>query len=504
MRAAIYVRVSTEDQARHGYSLAEQKEACRLRAQKLGATTILEFADEGVSGASLDRPGLQELREAIRAGQINLVVVRDPDRLSRKLSHQLLLTEEFEKAGINLEFLDFDWKDTPEGRLFYSIRGAIAEYEREKIRDRMVRGKNQKAKLGGIPIGFYVYGYNYNPETEQVKLNEDESEVVRNIFNWFINEDIGVNGVARRLNEKAVPTRKGKKWHKQVVKQILVNPVYVGSWKYKDIHITVPSIIDDATWLRAQDKIKEARRLWAGKGKHDYLLSGIITCADCGCTMTGIYALWWRKRARRYSCHKGYQGAKQTGCLPRKMILAEYVEDAVWNQVKEWLKDPDALLSEAYSSMPQMDEYRKELVRIEKLLAEVEKGRESVLDALASGLFELDAKIKGKLADLKRRRERLEQRRKELLFLLNGTAGAEARVDELKILANEILDRIDELEFDEKKALVRALVASVLVSGRGRPGGRGLDKISITIVARLPEPVNAEKEAQFSIMEINR
>ncbi|NPV74729.1 MAG: recombinase family protein [Pelotomaculum sp.] len=488
MRAAVYVRVSTEDQARHGYSLQEQKEACRCRAVDLGAKTVLEFADEGVSGATLDRPGLQGLRELIRSGQIDLVVVRDPDRLSRKLSHQLILTEEIEKAGVRLEFLDFDWKDTPDGRLFYAIRGAIAEFEKEKIRERMIRGKTQKARQGGMPVGFYNYGYVYETETGKVRLHETEAKVVEDIFKWFVQEDIGINGVAKRLNEAEVPSRKGKRWHKQVVRQVLVNPVYKGTWQYKDICIPVPAIIDEAVWLKAQEKIRGARRLWAGQKKHDYLLSGIITCGECGQTMTGIYSKWWGKKDRRYTCFKGYQGARHRGCLPAKYVLAEYVEGAVWEQVKSWLQDPNALAGEAYASSPSIEDYLKELERIEKLVAEIEKGRESVLDALASGLFELDARTKAKLADLKRRKERLEQRKKELLLAVRGASGAAARVDELRVLASEVLERMDELDFAEKKALVRALVAQVTVYGRGKRGGNGLEDIVVTVVARMPEP----------------
>ncbi|WP_238473399.1 recombinase family protein [Desulforamulus profundi] len=176
MRAAIYIRVSTDDQVKYGYSIAEQREACCSRAKEMGAKEVLIFSDEGVSGVILERPGLNELREAARESRFQILVVRDPDRLSRKLAHQLLITEELERHNIKLEFLDFDWKDNPEGRLFYSIRGAIAEYEREKIRDRMRRGKDQKAKQGGIPINFDVFGYQYNPETGIVSYREQEKK----------------------------------------------------------------------------------------------------------------------------------------------------------------------------------------------------------------------------------------------------------------------------------------------------------------------------------------
>ncbi|MFZ5633202.1 MAG: recombinase family protein [Bacillota bacterium] len=488
MHAAIYIRVSTDDQARYGYSLAEQREACGRRATSLGASSITEYADEGISGSLLDRPGLNSLREAVKNGQIDIIIVRDPDRLSRKLAHQLLITEEFEKAGVRLEFLDFDWKDTPEGRLFYSIRGAIAEYEREKIRDRMVRGKNQKARQGGIPIGFYAYGYVYDQETGEIHVDEDEAVVVKNIYTWFISEDIGMNGIAKRLNVAGTPTRKGKGvWHRNVIRQILVNPVYKGQWRYKEYTIQVPALVEAEVWEKAQRKLKEARRLWAGSSRNEYLLSGIISCSDCGNTMTGVFAKWWGKKERRYTCRKSSQGAKNVGCVPSKAIPASVLEEAVWEQVCAWLDDPDTLAREAAGEGPREEELRRELERVEKHMADVEKGREAVLNALASGLFELDGKTRGKLADLKKRKERLEDRKKELETVLQGARRHFSGLEELRTLARGVLSRLDMLEFKEKKALVRALVSQVAVSGRGRPGGQGLRDVGVTILARLPE-----------------
>jgi DNA invertase Pin-like site-specific DNA recombinase len=186
MRVAIYRRVSSEEQALHGFSLEAQREACINKAKEIGATSILEFADEGETGKTLNRPGLESLRQAIADGLIDCVVILDPDRFSRKLSHQLLLTEEFEKAGVELVFVNFEWQDSPEGRLFYSIRGAVSEYEREKITERMKRGQMQKAKQGRPPIGVYHYGYDYDPNTETISINKREAKVVKHIYNSLI------------------------------------------------------------------------------------------------------------------------------------------------------------------------------------------------------------------------------------------------------------------------------------------------------------------------------
>jgi len=106
------------------------------------------FIDDGYSGAELDRPALNRLRQAAKEGRIDIVLCYDPDRISRKLYHQMILAEEFEKQGIKLEFFTQDMGTSPEDRMFFNMRGLVAEYEREKIRERTMRGNREKARQG--------------------------------------------------------------------------------------------------------------------------------------------------------------------------------------------------------------------------------------------------------------------------------------------------------------------------------------------------------------------
>jgi site-specific DNA recombinase len=493
MRAAIYVRVSTEDQVAHGYSLPEQREACRKRATELGAEKILEFADEGISGAILERPGLNALREAISAGQVDVLIIRDPDRFSRKLSHQLLLVEEFEKAGVRLEFLDFEWKDTPEGRLFYAVKGAFAEYEREKICRQTKRGRIKKAKMGGVPCGFDRYGYRYDPQTGQISVVDEEAEVVRKIFGWFTTEDIGVIGLANRLTDLGVPTRRNASaWSRTVVWHILKSPAYKGEWVLRfgpeEVTVPVPAIVDAETWQRAQEKLQRSRRQWGGgEGKRAYLLRGILSCGDCGCPMRGKsgHTNGGRYWYAWYTCHQPRALSRNTGCRPQKVIPAEVLESVVWERVKAAISDPDAVAREAAAMSPESNSLRAELERVERRLAETEKGREAILDALAAGLFDLDAKTKAKLMELKRRKERLERRKKEMEAAMRSAESAETKLDELRALAENVVGRLDELIFEEKRELVRALVSQVVVTGRKRSHAPGLAGVAVTVVLNL-------------------
>lgn len=143
---AIYARVSTEEQAKHGFGIAAQIRACKEMAK---GEDVLVFSDEGVSGETLNRPALEELRQEIGVGRISTVICLDPDRLSRKLLHQLLLTEEWERLGVELCFVNGDYSKTPEGNLFYALRGAISEFEKAKITERMCRGRRRRQGRAG-------------------------------------------------------------------------------------------------------------------------------------------------------------------------------------------------------------------------------------------------------------------------------------------------------------------------------------------------------------------
>lgn len=495
MRAAIYIRVSTEEQAIHGYSLASQLEACRKRAKELGATTVLEFSDEGISGSTLDRPGLEKLRQSVQKGLVDIVIILDPDRFSRKLAHQLLLTEEFEKAGVSFSFINFEWKDSPEGRLFYSIKGAVSEYEREKIKERMIRGKNQKARQGGMPMNFSLFGYDYNSETG-VRINEKEAEVVRFIFTSFTLNDMSPAAIAIVLTDFGIPTKKGKTfWHRQVVRQILMNSAYYGEWHYgknreQQIIIPVPAIISKETWQKAQAYLKESKRLWAKRGKQQYLLTGLITCSDCGMPMSGVYASNWGNKYRGYTCRKSQSTNRNRGCNPAKIINADSLELIVWEKVQKLLRNPDEILFEVRKNLPHKNNLEEELERIEKRLQETEKGRESLIEALASGLLDLDEKTKAKLYELKRRKDTLLTRQKEVENNIQVAMYSDHSLAGLYQMTKEVLDKIDDLDFDEKKAIIRSLVSQVIISGRINTTNHKIEElpgVEITVVFKIED-----------------
>src|SRR3954467_5512134 len=179
MRAAIYARVSTERQERQ-QTIDSQLAALRAWAEAQGHSLVEKhvFRDEGYSGSRLDRPGLDGLRDAVRDAAIDVVAVLSPDRLARKYAYQVLLLEEFRRAGCEVAFLQRPISDDPNDQLLLQIQGAIAEYERAVMGERFRRGKLQKAREGHYQCGRAPYGYRYVPRSDTVPghLVIDEAE----------------------------------------------------------------------------------------------------------------------------------------------------------------------------------------------------------------------------------------------------------------------------------------------------------------------------------------
>lgn len=438
--AGIYLRVSSEEQAQHGYSLAVQRERCRKKAQQLGACRLREFADEGVSGSVLNRPGLNQLREAVRRGEIDLVVVYDPDRFARHVGHQLLITEEIERCGARLEFVNFEWKNTPEGQMFYTIRGAVAQYEREKIRERTMAGRLQKARQGKLPLGLNPYGYIYNRQSQQLEIVEDEARVVRSLYYRFVTEDIGYLGLARWLNKSCVPTKKRVGlWKRQVVKQILTNPIYkgvfyanrfdcreVGLNRFREenerirpglrpptewISIPVPAIIEASLWEKAQEKVAKLRGLRAQSGRRDYLLRGLLQCGICGGKLYGRYSRSRGKDYFYYTCAGIKEGIRLHGVYS---LSAAVLEGLIWPLVERCFQDR-SLLREEMLQLVLDSELDWQLGWIVSQIEKAEEARACFLTLIEGGVVGEQeagvhlARLQERLAELKRREQEIRE-----------------------------------------------------------------------------------------------
>ena len=185
MQVALYARVSRPQHYQES-TIASQVQALKHYIHQQGWSLLPEheYREEGISGARLDRPGLDRLRDAAQRGEFDGVVVLSPDRLARNYAHQWLLIEEFEKLHVHLIFLQNPFGDTPQGKLLTQMQGMMAEYERAQILERTRRGRLEKARRGEfLPWAYRCYGYHYLPKRHgcppQVVIDLGEAEVVR-------------------------------------------------------------------------------------------------------------------------------------------------------------------------------------------------------------------------------------------------------------------------------------------------------------------------------------
>src|SRR6266404_2149661 len=315
--AAIYARVSS-DRQKENHTIASQTATLIQHAETQGYAVPSEwvFQDEGYSGASLVRPGLEALRDLVAQGHIEAVLVHSPDRLSRKYAYQILLAEEFNRQGVELVFLKAPSGATPEDQLVVQFQGMIAEYERAQIIERSRRGKRHRAQQGTINVlSGAPYGYRYvkksDSATAYYEVIEAEADVVRLVFDTYTKEGLSINAIARLLNDRRIPTRTGSsRWERSTVWGMLRNPAYQGKACFGKteraarkkitrplrqrgghsnrcgahrerprpewIEIAVPALVSEATFALAQEQLENNKRHSPRRTVAPSLLQGML------------------------------------------------------------------------------------------------------------------------------------------------------------------------------------------------------------------------------------
>jgi site-specific DNA recombinase len=226
-RAILYARVSTDEQARSGYSLAQQIEALREYAAREGYEVLEEVADPGQSGASLERPGMDRVRDLVAAESISMVLAQDRDRFAREPAYHYLLRKEFEEHGTKIRALNDRGDDSPEGELTDGILDQLAKYEKAKIAERTRRGKLRKAREGRVICGATpTYGFRYNETRDGLLIHEPEMLVVEKIFH-LVADGVAVRAVQARLYTEGIPAPKGGPlWDDRVLRRLITNDLY--------------------------------------------------------------------------------------------------------------------------------------------------------------------------------------------------------------------------------------------------------------------------------------
>lgn len=524
--AAFYARVSTSNQQKE-QTIESQIEEIKQRIKADGNTLspTCEFKDDGWSGANLDRPGLDAMRNAITRGEFQVLYVYDRGRLARRYVYQEVVLDELKKYNIEFVTLHDRKAETPEDSILQGMEGLFQEYERIKTMERTKRGKLHKARSGFIVNGPASYGYNYIPKTPSKQshwiVNEQEADVVRKIFHWVADEGSTIYGVVKRLDQEGIIPRKRKRnqWGKSTVARLLKNEAFIGKAYYNKhraiepkhpmktgkyrrnkktsrelrsrdewLVITVPRIIDDDLFNRAQEQLQQNYRFAARSKKRFYFLTGVIYC-ECGSRMTGEFVAGHLY----YRCTNRLKHQP----LPRHCVASglnvRRVDTVVWDQFQRLLTDPQTLRRQAerwlQGKQVGLEEFkRSRLDDIEHQLTSLLEQEKRHADSYAQELISSFEVFKSLMDTIKLKRAALTNELNQLQYELHkSNPYSNITVDEVMRRAPKTIKHLIE---QDKRDIVLALTDKIIID---------YDRKEAKVFGFLPLPEH--EEIQNSVNE---
>jgi site-specific DNA recombinase len=502
MRVAAYGRVSTTRQAQ-AQGIEQQLDRLRAAAAERGWDLEDQYVyrDDGYSGARIGRPGLDRLRDHAALAELDVVLVTAPDRLARNYVHQVLLIDELAARGCQVEFLDRPMSADPHDQLLLQIRGAVAEYERTLIAERMRRGRQAKLRAGTLlPWTTAPFGYRLDPErprrADVVRTEPGEAALVAQLFDWYLEPQATVYRLARRLTDLGVPTpRGGPRWNTASVRGILRNPSYAGralsnrtqaapargrksamlpagpgishaprpeeDW----IAVPVPAIVSEQTFAQVQAKLDANQQGAARNTRHEYLLRALISCGACrlGCTGRQTAAGY-----RYYLCRgrtDPLRVAQGQRCTAR-YIPAGQLDELVWADLCALLTDPAHLtraLARAQGGAWLPQELQARQATIGQALGQLDRQQQRLLDAYLAEVIAL-AELERKRQDLDRRRATLLAQQRQLDAAARQKLELGAVADGIEAFCQTVRAGLTTASFEQRRQLTELLIDRVVVT----------------------------------------
>jgi len=519
--AAIYTRVSS-DRQKEDHTIASQTATLIEYAQTHGYAVPPEwtFQDEGYSGATLVRPGLEALRDLSAEGQIAAVLVYSPDRLSRKYAYQVLLTEELLRCGVEVIFLKSPAGATPEDQLVVQFQGMIAEYERAQIVERSRRGKRHKAQQGVVNVlSGAPYGYRYVKKSDHsaayYEVIEHEAQVVRMVFEAYTRRHLSINAIARLLNEQRIPTRTEKtRWERSTVWAMLRNPAYQGKACYGKtelqprqritrplrqrnrlpnrnsanherprqewIEVAVPAVVTEEVFALAQEQLEKNKHFSPRRTKKPTLLQGMLVCQQCGYAMYRSSGGRAHRKLDYYRCigSDGYRRLNGPLCTNRP-VRQDHLDEIVWEQVIRLLEDGTLIQSEIdrrREVAQNTDPRRQRGQGLRREQARLENHIERLVSAYQEGLVTL-AQLRQRMPDLQKRSQAVESELHSLEMAVVDETRYLKLAESLAGFRTKLRVRAQTLDVRERQQLLRLLVKEILV---------GADALTIRHSIRIP------------------
>lgn len=466
MNVAVYCRVSTDEQAAHGYSLEGQREECLKYADRNGLQMMKLYVDDGYSGKNLNRPAMKELMQDMKDKTINCVIMWSVDRLTRDTIDGLMLMIQWAKQ-YSIKFLsvneDLD-TTTIDGEMMLTIRLSMAQAERRRIASRVLLGMTKRAEKGLHNITVNLYGYQRD-ENGQLHIIEEEAKWVKWIFEQYIGGK-GTTNIAKELNQLGIRRNQGARWDQHKVMMTITNLHYTGMvhWKVatapEDSRIVRQGVHEPIVTMETYDKAQRIleRRIKGtiSLNSYDYVFGGIIKCGKCG----GSYQAKYNKRKlkdgtpalyRGYSCvnNDKHGTCDQSGISEDNMVKLLFANFELFGGLPEDYK-------------PQIVEDNG-LADIEKMLHQSELKRSRWQHAYGEGLMNYEDFSK-RMKEENEHVKALNQQLAEVAPTHSPTISPEEALSTITFIRDhwEVIGQL------ERKQVIQALIQKIVILKDGK------------------------------------
>ena len=468
LRVALYVRVSSQEQADEGYSIGEQTERLKKYADAMGWNVYKIYVDPGYSGGNMDRPGLNEMIKDVESGEIDTVVVYKLDRLSRSQFDTLYLIEKVFLAN-NTDFISMTENfstNTPLGRAMIGFLAVFAQLEKDKINERTIMGKEARAKEGKWGGGSSEpIGYDYDPATDMLYVNDYEKMQILEAIDLFL-KGVPLRTICRVFKSKGYVYRgrskKPSDWEPQRLKYVFANKVYLGyishrgEW-YKGDH---DPIIDEETFNRLgklleQRAEKFEKHVKKTRSQTTYL-GGMLYCKHCGAR----YARQSGNRRKNgelplyYCCYSRSKSVpkmvKDPNCKNKNWRLPE-LDTLIFDEIRKLATDPDYIHTIRHEKNKESESLNKIQI-IENEIKNIDDQISRFMDLYGIGKFTID-QVSSKIDPLNEQRKGLEKE----LESLNATSDILSEEETIEI-ATSFSDVLDRGDLNEIRLAIESLI----------------------------------------------
>lgn len=425
--AVIYLRVSTERQARkggeaEGYSIPAQRQACIQQARLLGAVVVEEFVDAGASARSADRPQLQAMLHRLKTGDVDYVIIHKIDRLARNRGDDVGIMLAIHQCGTALVSVTEKVDDTPTGKMLHGIMATFAEFYSSNLAMEARKGLQEKVRRGGTPH-YAPLGYVNTQRTEDgydvrgVAIDLERADHIRWAFATYATGDWSLSSLRDALEDRGLKSRKTKKMIGQPlnaaqVHRMLKNPYYKGYLLFKGALYegNHEPLVDEVTWQRVQDVLAGRRIAGDRSWRHTHYLKGLLRCARCDGRMGYGHARGKMNVVYDYFFCLGRHTGRTDCDLPYASVSQiEKEVERQWNRVTFTASQIDEIRTRASQQLEETTRDNQHLLATQqRRLTQLNRQKEKLLDAyLADAMSVEDLKmrqtlVQTEIADAKR------------------------------------------------------------------------------------------------------